>query len=221
MSPATNSPELPDFLQKLFTRARAEEQFSRLCESGCAKNDLAILLLAGSVFAVSNGGQLFDPGGLSTRQLTRLRKDLLSLAGLVDRINKSSLNPKFDFLWAPLDDSRDALRRTTADLYDMLPGLMQTYCVHLEQFLKFARANLRRMTCGHLCALKLPRYIQEKTGSPHYEYSSNLLIGGFNAVWGDEADPPDFFAAEALAKLNQRTSKLLPGRFSKAVNPSR
>jgi hypothetical protein len=203
-----NLREQPGVFQRLFGHPRCEELFSKLCESGCSEKDLAILLLAASAFALENQSELLDTGGLSPEELARLKRDLISLAGLVDRVNKSTLNPKFDLLSAPPDVSRNALRQITASLYDMLPGLMQTYSVHLGQFSKFAKANLRHMTLGHIYALKLLRYIREKTGSPRYDDCANLLIAGFLAVGGAEEDIPDFFTAEALAKLNQRTAKL-------------
>jgi hypothetical protein len=204
-----NSRKLLDLFQKkLFRHGACEESFSKLCENGCSKQDLALLLFAASTAAVAGQSELLDTGGLSTVQLTRLRRDLISIAGLVERVNSSVLNPKFDLLWAPPDVARDPLRETLARLYDILPRIMQTYAAHLDQFSKFTKANLKRMTFAHFYALKLLRYTQEHTGKPRYDDSANLLTSGFLAAGGAEDNLPGFFTAEALAKLNQRTVKL-------------
>lgn len=210
MSPAANLSELPEFFEKrIFTYPRSKELFSNLCENGCSQNDLATLLLAVSTYAIAKRDEpLLNSGGLSTSQLARLRRELIWVGGMVDRVNNSTLNPTFDILLAPPDASRQALRETTARLYDMLPKLMQVYSMHLEQFSKFTKANLRRLTVTHYYALRLLRYIQEKTGSPRYDDTANLLIAGFLAVGGAQSNIPKFFTAEALTKLNQRTAKL-------------
>jgi hypothetical protein len=196
------------FIKKVFSYGRCDELFSTLCKDGCSRDHLPVLLFDVSSRAVAHHGKLiFDADGLSRKQLTNLSRDLMSIACLVRRVNKTMLNPKFDLLWAPADSDRDPLRQACARLYDMLPGLLQTYSVHLGRFSMFTEANLRRLTFGHFYALRFIRYIRESTGGPRYDDSANLLTAGFLAAGGAESDIPEFFTAEALAKLIQRTAK--------------
>jgi hypothetical protein len=72
-----------------------------------------------------------------------------------------------------MDDGSDVACRFRSTIkqrtVSLLRGVMQTYSVHLEQFLKFSKANLKRMTVAHPYALKLLRYLQESTGGPRYD----------------------------------------------------
>jgi hypothetical protein len=204
-----------DFLVRLFTMGGyCEELFRKLCREGCSDEELAGLLFAVCTIAVADRSGLIDLGKISMPQVRRLAKDLQSLAGLVRRVNETSLNPKLDILAAPTDVSRDPVRKYIARLYDMLPETMMVYSVHLDRFSRFNRALLKRMTITHLNALRLLLYIEERTGSPRYEDISNLLTAGFLAARGADRDIPKLFTAEALAKLKQRTSGFgLTSRF--------
>jgi len=210
MSSSANEQTSVDiFIKSVFTHGRCEESFSKLCNEGCSKEDLSVLLFNVSSGTLAGHGELIlDTGGLSKAQLTRLSKDLISVSCLLERVNRTVLNPKNDLLLAPSDPERDPLRQETARLYDMLPGLMLTYSVNLDQFVRFTKANLRRLTVAHYWALRFLRYVQERTGSPQYDDCANLLTAGFLVAGGTEDQIPDFFTTDALAKLNQRNDKL-------------
>jgi hypothetical protein len=123
-----------DFLVRLFTMGGyCEELFRKLCREGCSDEELAGLLFAVCTIAVADRSGLIDLGKISMPQVRRLAKDLQSLAGLVRRVNETSLNPKLDILAAPTDVSRDPVRKYIARLYDMLPETMMVYSVHLDQ----------------------------------------------------------------------------------------
>jgi hypothetical protein len=200
-----------DFLRKLFTEGEyCEELFRKLCKEGCSDEDLASLLFGVCTLAVGDRRGLIvldRTNKISTAQVRRLAKDLRSLADLVDGVNKTSLNPKLDILSAPADASRDPTRKYVARLYDMLPSVMRVYSMHLEHFSKFNRALLKRLTVMHFLTLRLLLYVEESTGGPRYEDTSNLLIAGFLTAGGAEDKVPTFFTPDALAKLKQRTAK--------------
>jgi hypothetical protein len=118
------------------------------------------------------------------------------------------LSPKFDSKWAPPTAEKDLSRMMVERLYDMLPGVMQAYAVHLEQFERLNRKILRRLTVAHYYALNLLRHIEETTGTPRYQDAADLLSLAFPALSGDEAQVPDSFSADALTKLYQRTTAL-------------
>ena len=202
---ATTRIHLRDFQSKLFAEGEAcEEVFTKLCEQHCENEVLAGLLFAVCTLAVGHSRGWLHVDTFSTGQVKRLATDLRSLAGSVDRLNKSALNPKFDFLWAPPDATRDSGRKYIARYYDMLPGIMMTYSFHLERFYQFRRTQLKRLTFVHFNTLELLRYVEERTGGPRYENLSNLLSAGFLVAGGAENDIPKIFSADALAKLKQR-----------------
>ncbi len=196
------------FLKKLFARGKIYEGlFNNICNAGCDPETLGGLLFAICTIAVADQGGFLDPGDLSMAQLKRLTRDLLSFADLVERVNRTRLNPKLDILAAPPDTSRDPIRMHMVYLYDKLPFIMRVYSFHLGRFSKFSKALLKRLTFGHIETLRLLLYIEERTGRPRYDDMSNLLTTGFLVAGGDEDGIPDFFSADALAKLKQRTSK--------------
>jgi hypothetical protein len=94
--------------------------------------------------------------------------------------------------------------------YEMLPGIMSVYGTHLERFGKLQRRMLKRQTFNHIQTIRLLSYVEECTGSPHYEDVANLLMQGFVAAGGPEDTIPKFYTADALAKLNQRRKLPLP-----------
>ena len=112
--PAEESPKAnthkhrDDFLKKLFAEGEyCKELFRKLCKEGCSDEDLASLLFVVCTISVGDRKGLIDLGRISMPQVRRLAKDLRSLAELVDRVNKTSLNPKLDLLAAPTDANRD------------------------------------------------------------------------------------------------------------------
>jgi hypothetical protein len=202
------------FLKKLFARGAVYEELFNKIARRCDGETLGCLLFSVCTLAVADRGGLLDPGDISTAQRKRLTRDLLSLADLVERVNRTRLNPKIDLLAAPPDAGRDPIRRHVADLYDKLPSIMRVYSFHLERFSAFSSALLKRMTFVHLETLRVLLYVEEQTGRPHYENMSDLLTGGFLAAGGSEDSIPDFFSADALAKLKQKTAKFgLTSRF--------
>jgi hypothetical protein len=206
------------FLKQLFARGVVyEELFNKVVKAGCEAETLSVLLFAVCTIADADRRGFFDPGDISTPQLKRLRRDLLLLADLVERVNRTRLNPKLDLLAAPPDAGRDPIRKHVAKLYDHLPSIMRAYSFHLERFAKFSRAVLKRLTFLHFQTIDLLLYVEENTGNPRYEDMSDLLTAGFLVAGGAEEDIPEFFSADALAKLKQRTAKL---RMSARVIPN-
>ena len=203
------------FLKRLFASGMVyEKSFNKISKAGCDAETLGGLLFWVCTIAVGDRRGFLDLGDISTPRWKRLAKDLLSLADLVERVNRTRLNPKLDLLAAPPDAVRDPTRQHVARLYDVLPGLMRMYAFHLEHFSKFTKALLKRLTFVHLETLRLLLYVEESTGSPRYEDMSDLLTGGFLAAGGVEESIPEFFGADALAKLKQRTTKFgLTSRF--------
>ena len=203
------------FLKKLFARGTVYEQlFNNICKAGCDAEALGGLLFSVCTIVAAGRSGFLDPGDISTAQLKRLTRDLLSLADLVERINVTRLNPKLDILAAPPDTSREPIRKHMAYLYDKLPFVMRVYSFHLGRFSKFSRALLKRLTFAHFETLRLLLYVKECTGRPRYDDISNLLTVGFLVAGGAEDSIPEFFSSDALAKLMQKTSKFsLTSRF--------
>jgi hypothetical protein len=132
-------------------------------------------------------------------------------------LNENGLSPRFDLLWAPPDASRDLERKHVVGLYDMLPGIMMLYSLHLEHFSNSIRSQLKRLSFTHLNTLQLLRYVEERTGGPRYEDLSNLLTAGFIVAGGAEVEIPKLFSADGLAKLKQRWAKATKSSSSKGV----
>jgi hypothetical protein len=209
------------FLRKLFVKGNyCKELFHKLCKDGCCADDLGGLLFAVCTITRGYSDGLICLGEPSAKEIKQLVRDLGALANLVARVNRSPLNPKFGLLALPTDLNKDPARKHVARLYDMLPGLMRAYSFHLQQFAKFNRALLKRLTHAHFETLRLLLYIEESTGSPHYEDVSNLLTAGYLAAGGAANDVPKFFTADALAKLKQRTKHFgINSRFGRRTNP--
>ena len=196
------------FLRGLFARGKVyDELFNSICRAGCDAETLRSLLFGVCTIAVADRGGFIHLGEISTAQLKRLTRDLRLLSDLVERVNRTRLNPKYDILAARASADRDSIRKHVAYLYDKLPFTMRVYSVHLERFSKFSKALLKRLTFLHFETLRLLLYVQERTGSPRYDDMSNLLTAGFVVAGGSESAVPKFFSADALAKLKQRTAK--------------
>ena len=208
------------FLKKLFARGTVyKELFNNVCKAGCDVDTLGGLLCAVCTIAIADHEGLLSPSDISTADLKRLTRDLLSIADLVERVNHTRLNPKLDILAAPSDSGRDPMRKHVAYLYDKLPFVMRLYSFHCGRFSKFSKSLLKRLTIAHLETHKLLLYVEENTGRPRYEDMSNLLTAGFVAAGGTEDNIPDFFSADALAKLKQRLAKF--GLTSRPVQAPR
>ena len=192
----------------LKTQPKCDLLLSDLSKAGCSEERLTSLLFSACVAANSKPIRLLDTAGLSAVQLKGFQRDLLHVGRLVNRVNKTSLSPKFDLKWAAPIVEKDSLRTTFERLYDMLPRIMQAYAVHLEQFAKFNRQILRRLTFAQYYALKLLQYVHETTGSPRYQNAADLLAVGFPALAGAKVKVPNSFSADALTKLYQRTTDL-------------
>jgi hypothetical protein len=195
------------FLGKVFENNFEKQVFQKLCDAGCSPEYLGGLLFAVNVFALMEPRGFLDCGDLTNSQLSRLISSLRSLADQVEHVNKTRLCPKIDLLAAPPDARFDPMRKRVVRLYEMLPFIMRLYSRHLERFSKFSRVIMKRLTRTHLQTLRLLLYIEESTGSPRYDDTSNLLTSGFLALRRHDDDIPKFFTADALAKLKQRTAK--------------
>lgn len=157
------------FLKMLFARSKVyEKSFYSICKAGCDAEKLGNLLFAVCTIAFADQRYSLHPDDMSPVQLKRLTKDLRSLADLVDRVNRTAMNPKLDILSAPPDPNRDPIRKRVANLYDRLPSIMRVYSFHLERFSKFNKALLKRMTSVHFLTVRLLLYVEESTGSPRY-----------------------------------------------------
>jgi hypothetical protein len=205
MGEKTPQEHVAKFKAKLFARGkRYQELFRKLHAQGCETNSLCDLLFAVCTLADADSKGILPPLTPSAAEVKKLVTDLRSLSESVGRINGSLLNPKYSFLWAPPDPTRDLERNYVASRYDTLPGLMMVYALNLEQFFKFTRAQLKRMTLTHFFALQLLLHVELSTGSPRYEDMSELLTAGFLVSGGTEVSIPKAFSADALAKLRQR-----------------
>jgi hypothetical protein len=98
-----------------------------------------------------------------------------AMADIIDSLNGTIFAPANDIKLAPYDAQRQTAREYVIRRYETLLGLLCVYSLHLERFSKFGARLVKRLTLGHLDAIRLVRYVEDHTGSPHYGDISNLL----------------------------------------------
>ena len=208
------------FLKQLFAHGHyLEESFRKICDDGCSREEFGTLLYvlclvssfrANSRYFPRGQERLVNSGNISKSQLKALPKKMRAMADTIDSLNATILAPANDIKLAPYDAQRQIARKYMIRRYETLPGLLRVYSRHLERFSRFADRTLKRLTPGHLHAIELLRYVEDHTGSPHYEDISNLLEEGWR-VAGRTESTPRFLSAEGLAKLYQRRAESMCG----------
>jgi hypothetical protein len=200
------------FLKRLFVQGYyLEKSFCEICVD-CSAEEFGTYLYAvcllSSVRADSTHfplGQerIVNSGNVSKSKLRALPKRMRVVADAIDSLNATILNPANDITLMPPDAQRQIARDYMIRRYETLPGLLRFYSWHLERFSKSAVQSLKRLTFGHVLAVELVRYVEDHTGTPHYEDLSNLLEQGWLVV-GKTGSVPSFLSTEGLAKLYQR-----------------
>ncbi|HWY53078.1 MAG TPA: hypothetical protein VNZ03_01365 [Terriglobales bacterium] len=208
------------FLQRLFEdRPYLEELFRKICGDQCAAEEFGTLLYTVSLISsfradpkYSSPGQelLLNSRNISKAQLKALPKKLRNMADMIDKVNATIFAPANDIKLAPFDAARQIARDYMIRRYESLPGFLRVYSCHLERFSKFSRQTVKRLTLGHVLAIQLIRYVEDRTGSPHYADMSNLLEQGW-LVAGRTESAPSFLSEEGLTKLYQRWADAICG----------
>ena len=208
------------FLKQLFARGYyLEEFFGKLCDGGCSREEFGTLLyslcLVSSFRADSryfSGGQkrLVNSGNISKSQLKALPRKMRAMADTIDSLNATILAPANDIKLAPHDAQRQIAREYVIRRYETLPAVLRIYSWHLERFSKFAARTAKRLMPGHVHAIELIRYVEDHTGSPHYEAMANLIEQGWR-VAGKTESTPRFLSAVGLTKLYQRWAESVCG----------
>jgi hypothetical protein len=213
------------FLKQMFASGHyLEESFNNICADGCSAEEFAGLLHSICVFSsiIDNPywtrffrdnpdvppipDLLVNGGNLSKKQLRELPKRLRTMADTIAALNATPLSPANEFRLAPRSAERQAAIRS----YESLPGRLRAYSWHVERWRKIARGMGKRLTRGHLNAVMIVRYVQDRTGSPHYTDISNLLAQGW-MIAGETERVPGFLSLEGLTKLYGRWADVLFG----------
>jgi hypothetical protein len=147
---------------------------------------------------------------ISKAQLKALPKKLRTIADMIDKLNSTVFAPANDIKRAPFDAQRQIARDYMIRRYESLPGYLRVYSWHLESFSKLSRQTAKRLTMGHVLAIQAIRYVEDRTGSPHYADLSNLLEQGW-LVAGRTEITPRFLSAEGLTKLYRRWADAICG----------
>jgi hypothetical protein len=208
------------FLERLFAHGyRFEESFSKVCDDGCSREEFGKLLYVvcltwsfrtDSLHLPRAQKRLVNSGNISKSQLKALPKEMRAIADTIDSLNATSLAPARDIKMAPYDAKRQMVREYMIRQYETLPWLLRVYSSHLENFSKSAIRTVKRLTLAHLLAVKLVRYVEDQTGSPHYVDLSNLLEEGLRVAGGTESTPR-FLSTAGLTKLYQRWAESAGG----------
>jgi hypothetical protein len=227
--------ETKAFLQRLFASGHyLEESFRNICADGCPAEEFGALLYGMCLISSFRANSRDFPRGqellvnsrdISKAQLRALPKKLRTMADMIDKLNATSLAPANELRWiyppanelrlAPHDVQRQRNREYMIGRYNTLPGLLRIYSWHVERFLPIARKIAKRLTIGHVHAVEIVRYVEDRTGSPHFEDISGLLENGWLIV-GETESAPRFLSVDGLTKLYQRWADALcgPGRPS-------
>jgi hypothetical protein len=208
------------FLQRLFEgRLYLEELFSKICADGCPAGEFGTLLYSVSLISSFRANTEHFPSGtelllhrrdISKAQLKALPKKLRTMADMIDTLNATIFALSNDIKLAPFDAQRQIAREYMIRRYESLPGYLRVYSWHLERFSKFSRQTVKRLTMGHVLTIHVIRYVEDRTGSPHYADLSNLLEQG-RLVAGRTESAPRFLSAEGLTKLYQRWGNAICG----------
>ncbi len=196
------------FLKQLFADGHyLELSFGKICADGCSQEEFGTLLyatcLGGSPHFPRGWKRLVNSGNISKSQLKALPKKMRAMADTIDSLNATILAPANDIKLAPYDAQRQPAREYMIRRYETLPAVLRIYSWHLERFSKFAKRTAKRLTLIHLHVIGLIRYVENQTGSPHYEDISNLLEQGWR-VAGKTETTPRFLSTAGLTKLYQR-----------------
>jgi hypothetical protein len=210
-----------EFLKRLFASGHyLEESFRKICADGCSAEELGTLLYimclissfrANSRYFPRGQERLVNSGNISKSQLKALPKKMRAMADTISSLNGTILAPANSLKLAPNDAQRQIAREYMIRRYETLPGLLRVYSWHLERFSKFCDQTAKRLTSGHVHAIQLIQYVEDQTGSPHYEDMSNLLEQGWRLA-GRTESTPRFLSTEGLTKLYQRWAEAVCGR---------
>jgi hypothetical protein len=212
--------ETKAFLPRLFANGYClEESFRNICADGCSAEEFGTLLYGMCLISAYRANSRYFPRGqellvnsrdISKAQLRALPKKLRTMADMIDKLNATVLAPANDIKLAPYDAQRQIAREYMIRRYETLPGLLRIYSWHVERFLPIARKIAKRLTIGHVHAVEIVRYVEDRTGSPHYEDMSNLLEHGWLII-GKTKIAPRFLNVAGLTKLYQRWADVLFG----------
>lgn len=207
------------FLQLLFANGHyLEESFRKICADGCPVEEFGRLLYIMCTIPSFRSSRdfprgqerLVNSGNISKSELKALPKKIRAMADTIESLNATALAPANDIKLAPHDAQRKIAREYMIRRYETLPGFLRIYSCHLEMFSQSCDQTAKRLTLGHLLAIELVRYVEDQTGSPHYEDISNLLEQGWRVAGGTESTPR-FLSSEGLTKLYQRWAEAVCG----------
>ncbi len=156
----------------------AREKFERLCVAGCdAKLLLSFLTLA--VFNASHKGTMYDIFGVSQSGVTKLPDELEQISRRIESINPilaQYLRTKFigNSHWPDEIQSRCRLQIA---VYQRTPDLLRLLADHLRSAGEWLNSNVgpKRYDTFRHSVLDLLSYVDNSTGSPHYEEVADLL----------------------------------------------
>jgi hypothetical protein len=224
------SEEMNSFLKQLFAQGRfLEESFGRICRDGCPREEFGTLLYVHCLVSSfredpdhfpRDRKRLVNSGNIPKSQLKSVPRRMRAVADTIESINATILAPANDIKLAPYDAQRQIAREYLIRRYETLPGILRLYSWHLEKFSKFASRTAKRITPGQVNAVELVRYVEDHTGSPHYEDVSNLLDQGWRVAGrrlarrrdaGEPQSTPRFLSTAGLTKLYQRWAKYVCG----------
>jgi hypothetical protein len=213
--PARPCQEMNAFLKLLFGRAsHLEESFQRVCDAGCSQEEFGLMLgyqlMVWGVRGLCPRGQerLADLPNISKRQLKGLPNKIQDMADTIESLNGTIYAPAHDIKLAPYDAEREIAREYLIRQYEILPGVLRVYAVELERFSKLTARLLKRLTLDQVDAVRLVRYVEDHTGSPHYEDVSILLEAVWRMARKTEAR---FLSTDGITKLYQRWAKSVCG----------
>jgi hypothetical protein len=208
------------FLRRLFEgRPYLRQLFNKICADGCPSEKFGTLLYSVCLISSFEADPEYFPLGaelllnsrnISKAQLKTLPKKLRTIADMIDTLNATIFAPANDIKWASFDAQRQNARDYMIRRYESLPGYLRNYSLHLERFSKFTRQSVKRLTLSHVHAVRLIRYVEDRTGSPHYADLSSLLEEGW-LVAGRTESSPRFLSVEGLTKLYQRWADTMCG----------
>jgi len=212
--------ETEAFLRQVFAQGRhLEEAFRRICDDGCSREEFGMLLYvhclvssfrAHPLYFPGDRGRLVNSGNVSRSQLKATPRKIRAMADTIDSINGTILAPANALKLVAYDASRQVPREHLIRMCETLPGLLRFYSWQLERVSKFAARAVKRLTPGHVNALELVRYVDDGTGSPHYDDVSNLFEEGWRVAGRTEEVPP-YLSTAGLAKLYQRWATTVCG----------
>ena len=159
---------------------------------------------------------VYEMWGTSAAELKDLPNELEELARKVDRVNTLM----FGFMAAKITDNEQApiperaRARNKMQVYRYLPKTLRVYAADLRIAFKWITENMgpRRYDSLRGEVLRMLQYIDECTGSPHYEHVADILSHLFPIFVLPGADPNQEIPAllsssAALTRLYQRSAQ--------------